>query len=121
MSSLVFVTLLVHCKSEDPIQIKINQKHKEIMSIHDEVMPKMKDIYSLKKQLKKVEDKDQVVDLLSALENADDAMMDWMAQYKKPKKDVINYESYLADQQKAVTKVREEMLSAISQAQTYLQ
>ena len=52
---LLFSFFLVQCKEPSPEQIKINERHKEIMVIHDEVMPKMKDIYTLKKGLKKAD------------------------------------------------------------------
>lgn len=122
-SSLFFVILISllcpQCKEDNPIQKEINSKHEEIMVIHDEVMPKMKDIYQLKKKLKKSLPNVQAEQLIVQLEQADELMMDWMAQYKKPKID-SDYETYLADQLKSVKVVKRDMLSSISNAQKHL-
>lgn len=117
---LTCVLLCTQCKEDSPIQREIDLKHDEIMLIHDEVMPKMKDIYRLKKELKKVKNKEVTNTHIRALDNADEAMMDWMANYKKPGAKDVGYLDYLANQLRLVKEVKIEMLEAISTAQNLL-
>lgn len=112
--------LLFSCKSGEKTPIDI--QHNEVMAIHDEVMPKMRDIYKLKKRLKKSPQKDLEVvqNSISQLEKADDAMMDWMADYKKPKGDDPNALNYLASEMNKIEIVKSTMLIAISNAENIL-
>lgn len=114
-----YLLLYSQCKEDSPIQREIDLKHEEIMVIHDEVMPKMKDIYKLKKILKKKKDDLVAAGLITSLEEADDAMMDWMAGYKKPHEKNEGYKQYLADQLISVHEVKDKMLNAINSAKTY--
>lgn len=95
-----------------------------VMAIHDEVMPKMRDIYKLRKGLKKkaklVPDDSQVNLILESLQSADDAMMDWMASYDAPSEGAKGAMEYLAREKAKIEKVRIEMLSAIENAQKIL-
>lgn len=112
---------LYQCKPPSPEQIEINEKHDEIMVIHDEVMPLMKDIYQLKKELKKAPEEEAVQNLIKSLEDADEAMMDWMAGYDKPSTSDNNYKAYLDQQMVDVKEMQEVMLSSIDNAKKYLQ
>lgn len=99
------------------------------MAIHDEVMPRMSDIHRLKKRLSKV-DTAQLTDMSPnilldhslKLEKADNAMMDWMANFKKPKKDMPEdiAIAYLYEEKKAITAVRDLMLESIKEAEALL-
>jgi len=58
------------------------------MAIHDKVMPEMGKIHSLKKQLKAIEvpqANEIILDHVKELNDADEAMMTWMADFKVPK------------------------------------
>ena len=101
MLLLVFViAAFTQCKPNSPEQEALDQKHKAIMAVHDDVMPKMKDIYKLRKELKGLESSQNVTFHLGQLEAADEAMMSWMHEYKKPKIGQENYQSYLNKQEK---------------------
>ncbi len=118
VASVLF--LCSSCKDSSPEGKEIQQLHEEVMVIHDDVMPKMRDIYKLRKALLKHDDQSEVEHLISALENADDAMMDWMADYKKPKASDPGYQQYLANEKVLIAGVRDQMLSAISDAEAFL-
>ena len=120
LMSLFLISVMGSCKEASPQQLEINTMHDEVMVIHDAVMPKMRDIYKLRKELKKEEENSTTTTLIKNLENADDAMMDWMAQYKKPGTSDENYQKYLNEQKASISVVRDEMLSAIQEAQEYL-
>jgi len=121
---LLFILIIIsilYCKPDTPEQKEIDKRHDEIMVIHDEVMPLMKDIYGLKKQLKKSSQSPDTQALILALEEADEVMMDWMANYDKPSSTDTGYKDYLEQQMKDVMNVKEKMLSSIKQANKYLQ
>jgi hypothetical protein len=97
------------------------------MEIHDEVMPKMDDIYKLKEDLKKQltnapnmvdEKKKEIEALILELDSASESMMVWMRNFN-PLPDSLGEEKarkYLEEQKKKVEKVKEDMLDAIEKA-----
>ena len=99
----------------------------EVMKVHDEVMPKMDDIYKLKQELKKqISDTPDLVDekrrtieaTILKLDSASEAMMVWMRNFN-PLPDSLGEEKareYLEDQQEKIEKVKDEMLDAINKA-----
>lgn len=104
---------------------EVQKLYDEVMVIHDEVMPEMGTIHKLKKQLKKIlNDPDITIDAedvknnIQALDVADDAMMDWMHQFKVPKdvSDQVKLD-YLKDQKKKMSKVNVDMKTIIKNAQ----
>lgn len=115
LSSILFA----QCKPNTPEQIYIDKQHKQIMVIHDEVMPKMKDIYQLKKKLKAQGDNPTALAHIKDLDEADELMMDWMAEYDKPDADT-DYKIYLRDQETAIQIVKMTMLNSIYEARQYL-
>jgi hypothetical protein len=99
----------------------------EVMDVHDEVMPKMDDIYKLKEKLKKqlaeaptmVEEKKKDLEkTILQLDSASEGMMVWMRNFN-PIPDSLGEEKarkYLEEQKIKVTKVKEDMLKAIEEA-----
>jgi hypothetical protein len=99
----------------------------EVMDVHDEVMPKMDDIYKLKEKLKKqlaeaptmVEEKKKDLEkTILQLDSASEGMMVWMRNFN-PIPDSLGEEKarkYLEEQKAKVTKVKEDMLKAIEEA-----
>lgn len=99
----------------------------QVMDIHDEVMPKMDDLYKLKGQLQEkianspdlvAEKKQQIESIILKLDGASKSMMDWMHEFD-PLPDTADEEdarAYLEDQMEKVKKVKEEMISAIEEA-----
>ena len=99
----------------------------EVMKVHDEVMPKMDDIYKLKQELKKqmadsstlaVEKRKTIEGTILRLDSASENMMVWMRNFN-PIPDSLGEEkarAYLEDQQEKIKKVKKEMLEAIDDA-----
>ncbi len=122
-SSLLLTCLLfIGCKSG--YSPEVQKLHDEVMEIHDEVMPEMGTIHKLKKQLKAKLKNGVSVDVqdlnknINALDYADDQMMEWMHQFKMPKSETEeNLIKYLDDQKVKISKVDQEMRSAIKNAQ----
>ena len=121
IASLFIVPILVIAcqfdKNQDP---EVSLLYDQVIEIHDEVMPKMRDIRQLKKKLKSISSAEQNKDVklaLQQLEDAHDAMMDWMAQFKMPK-NVEKSQSmdYLRGQMVSVNDMKAKMLDAIENA-----
>ncbi len=96
----------------------------KVMDLHDEVMPKMEDIYKIQSQIKeKIADspnmvkerKEALEQMALQLDAANKAMMDWMHQFQ-PLPDSADQEearAYLEAQMEKIKKVKEEMLLVI--------
>jgi hypothetical protein len=113
----------------------------EVMAIHDSIMPKMQDLFNLKKQLvariakadsangkgantlAKAE-KQEAEAIKSRLEQADESMMDWMRNYNADTLDLLDAEKaadYLAEQKRKIIDVRDRMTSVQRDAEKFLQ
>lgn len=102
----------------------------EVMKIHDDVMPKVKDIHRLKKQLEiqltatnEGVDKKEIQAVYDQLEAADNSMWDWMKNYRQPDKDTPQEEiiSYLKKEKVSISKVSKDMLSSIAAGEKLLE
>lgn len=108
---------------ENPNQALYDQ----VMNVHDEVMPKMEDIYKLKSQLQEMiantpdmvmDKKESVEKTILQLDSASNLMMDWMHQFDPlpDSSDTEEARAYLESQMEKIKKVKEEMEDAIEQA-----
>jgi ABC-type oligopeptide transport system substrate-binding subunit len=117
------ITLLVSATflltSCNPELAKSKVLEEEVMSIHDEVMPKMTDLQSAKKELEMAlangADSTSVFELLNQVDEADESMMVWMEEYEGPgeaasEEDKLNY---LNLELSRIKKVKENMLNAL--------
>jgi len=89
--------------------------YKEVMAIHDAVMPEMTTIHNLKKALKAAQDdsnKEMVLAHIIKLNEADEAMMSWMAAFKTPQ-DTATINAYLNDEKIKIQAVSDLMLNSI--------
>lgn len=114
---------------------KVNQVEnlkKEGMSIHDEVMPEMGTLINLKKQLKdkanRLDSADQPMTdslalLIQQLEEADEAMMQWMRNYQAPSEEMSQEEAmeYLQLKKKEILEVKKKISNSEASAQAVLQ
>jgi hypothetical protein len=116
-----------HGHHKDSEQSANQGLYDEVMKVHDEVMPKMDDIYKLKEQLKKQleatpalvdEKKTELQHTILELDSASEGMMVWMRNFN-PIPDSLGEEKarqYLEEQKVKVNKVKEDMLQAIEEA-----
>jgi hypothetical protein len=108
---------------EDPNRALYDQ----VMTIHDEVMPKMDDVYKLKKEMADkiaatpdmVEAKKKELEAMMAkLDSTNDAMMDWMHGFN-PLPDSVDQEKareYLENEMEKIRKVRDLTAESIEKA-----
>jgi hypothetical protein len=103
--------------------------YNEVMKIHDEVMPKMEDIYRKKEMLKNKiantpnmpESQKKAIDAtIVRLDSANNSMMDWMHKFS-PVPDSVGEEKareYLENEMLKIKKVRENILNALKEAES---
>jgi len=102
----------------------------QVMDIHDEVMPKSDEIYTLKKEIQDkiaapnlaTDKKKQLDQLIAELDSADHSMMDWMHKFK-PLPDSANQElarEYLENEMERIKKVREQINGSLQKAKDEL-
>jgi len=130
---LVLTTIISGCNQDKKLEEGL---FKEVMDVHDEVMPEMGTLRKLSKSIQ------QKIDSLSAdstsltpntqaemekaideLKKANESMMEWMHQFEQieegtPHGEVMNY---LLEQKKRIKKVREDMLKAKKKGEYYLE
>lgn len=120
--------LLFACESNDPNHKIQNELTDQVWVIHDEVMPKISEINRIQRQLRKLTKgqelapDDPVLDMLTRLEDADEGMMVWMKEFKKPsemrgEKSHDEIMTYLREEMSKVEKVKTDMLSSIKDGQ----
>ncbi len=93
----------------------------EVMVLHDDVMPETNNLYKLKKYAQEniatLPDTSvfvkKLMDVQLKSEKADEAMMEWMANFKIPEGDHQAKMEYLANEKISITKVRDLMLSTL--------
>ena len=115
---MTILMFLFSCQDKTPQELDL--MYNAVMEVHDEVMPKMRDINRGKKALRKIENSaldSLIADAIVALDDADEAMMAWMAQFKKPDpEDLPRAKAYYEEQMMAIQEVKDQMLSAIDNA-----
>ncbi|MCB0845689.1 MAG: hypothetical protein KDE26_20705 [Bacteroidetes bacterium] len=129
----VLIGLVVACQSETNKEPNAAQLAEEVMAIHDEVMPKMSQIFYLKDSLNKYmnhwdslgenpEKITQFKEAVRALEQGDKMMMNWMRGYKMPKEGDNSPETigYLQMEKEKVEKMRDTIHSALEKTQQLL-
>ena len=100
--------------------------YEEVMSVHDEVMPKMNDLHKAKTALKtRLEmpgigenEKQEITNKIARIDSASEGMMIWMRQFN-PIPDSVGEDkakAYLESELVKVKKVREDILKALETA-----
>lgn len=140
--SLSILFLLSSCKKENtsssteaPVPASGPQAlEAQVMAIHDEVMPKMRDITELSAKLRDIKSNvqedsngkivypDGLDQVSSALKLAEQGMWDWMKGFSDTKATLKEdqLEAFYKKELELVTKVKTDMLTAIENAQTWL-
>ena len=136
---LIFLSCGQNSNNSNSTEIKSNSKvdslYKLVVAKHDEVMPKTADISKLSNVLRrKLEiekdsvSKEKILDLIQGLQSGNDAMFDWMAEFKnlhlnkdfyeqKSEKELLNY---LNEEEIKIDRVAKLMLEGIGNAETYI-
>ncbi len=130
--SIFTAVLLFNCNSNSN---NLDKLESDVMAVHDEIMPKMGEIMSLKSKLAdklKATDststnysqvKAKIDSLNSLLTIADDGMMDWMEQYNADTLKVISAENganYLKAQKEKIDAVKSITLKNLADVNDFL-
>ena len=104
----------------------------QVMDIHDEVMPRMEDIYKMKMELMEkiantpgmVEEKRKELEaIISNLDSTNNAMMEWMHNFN-PVPDSVDQEKareYLETEMERIKKVRDRTIEALDRAKSTME
>ena len=94
----------------------------EVMKIHDDAMAELGNIrtavFELEELRKTSPDSIKIDEVVSQLENADDAMMDWMGNYVEPEDDKLK--DFLVDQKTKISIVADKMYTSLEASKKYL-
>ncbi len=129
------ITFSIGCNTEANKKKKEQKLAEEVIAIHDEVMPKMDQIFKLRKELKDLNnqfiannafmpglDTGKSKMLIVNLDSSDKLMMDWMHHYNGGQGLYSHEEvmSYLEDEKKKITHVKEFTDKSIEEARSFL-
>jgi hypothetical protein len=122
--TFIVLVLLMGCGNS------VEDLREKVISIHDEVMPEMSTIHRLSKDLataagdslRSEAQREKIKTQIQALDQADEAMMTWMAEYKAPSADVPKEEALdlLRQEKVKITSVRDKIINSISEAKSLL-
>lgn len=138
LSLLALSIILLSCGQDKD---KVVELEGQVLTIHDEVMPRMDDIMSLKAKLSKkivhldslqnegisgnalAEERMKAADLNQKLNESDKLMMDWMHTYKGDSAKKLKSEEavlYFENEKKKIEGVKQITLKSIEDAKTFL-
>jgi len=132
--STIFLSILLFAACTDKEKSARDQLFKQVMEVHDEIMPKMDDIMDYQKQLKeKMEALSSEAEVdsvaiskievaIADLDNSHDAMMGWMRQFNKDYEGMVHEDilKYLSGQKEKIKNVGEVTNAALKQAEELL-
>lgn len=121
---LLLPILLLACSPSN------QELYEQVMAVHDEVMPKMDELYKLKRELKQLQadstgsisdaQREDLEKAVLQIDSASEGMMVWMREFDPPKEIAeADLKKYLLEQMEKVKKVREDMLNAIKGANEF--
>ena len=126
------LSILCACSSENNPQLQRENLEQQVLAVHDTAMAKMGDIYKLRKNLRSLRDTLEAQAQTDStilhnlqlhirlLNQADEAMMAWMRQYKAPTEEQENEQAinYLQQELVKIEKVQTLMDSTIHAARS---
>ncbi len=130
---ILFLTFISACK-DSPQKSDTPSQMKEVMAIHDEVMPKMGDISklvaTLKSKVDTTESGKEYEKAMIDLQNAHKEMMDWMRGFgdRFNSDEILNDAAlspeklkWLEEEEQKIKKVKEDINSSIENAEKLLE
>ncbi len=122
--TIVFLTTAFACTTaEEKLSSALQEK---VLKLHDTLMPQTEQLISFKSSLysiSKGKDSVHIKQIIHALDQADQSMMEWMHQFSLDslsKLDVGEKLTYLQSQYSALTRLKTSTDSSLHAAKTYL-
>ena len=128
MNKIAIIAIALFCfgACADARQKIAEALDKEVMQVHDEVMPKMSKVLELRKRINQKLDscatqacKDSLQKISYMLTKADEDMMQWMRAFERPA-GLDSAETYYKSQMEAVQVVKKEVDEGITAAEQIL-
>lgn len=137
--ALMLAPVLYGCSGQD--QDKVKELESQVLTIHDEVMPQMDEIMTLKMKLSKkivrldslqnegitgntlAEERMKASDLNQKLNESDKLMMNWMNEYKGDSAKKLQPEQaiqYFENEKKKIDEVKQVTIKSINDAKSFL-
>jgi hypothetical protein len=140
LTVILFISFLFSCNHQPAaeeskgVPDEVEALKQEVMLVHDKIMPKIDTLMKLKRQLKErvsqidtmnsVNKKkvDAILSSVEQLEEADEAMMQWMRTYQDPDQKMGKAEAlqYLERKKKEILEVKAKMLAGQEAATSML-
>lgn len=136
--AVIIASTLFGCSNDKE---KVHELEGQVLTMHDEVMPKMDEIMSLKIRLSKkiveldslqnegitgnnlAEERTKAADLNQKLNESDKAMMSWMNEYRGDSAKKLNADAailYFENQKTKIEEVKLVTLKSINEAKSFL-
>lgn len=113
-------------QNEEGSTNRVDEARRRVEQLHDSIMVRMGEIHRLHKQLvysrdSLAVDSSRVATRLEALDNAEEAMMRWMREYRKPE-NASEQEllQFFKQEEEKIKEVGERMAEAIEQSKAFL-
>lgn len=122
MFTMYFMTIFTSCKNQSETKPNNPPLYDEVMYIHDKVMPETSHLFELKNELKSFENPQNqafILDKIKQLDDADEAMMAWMAAFKMPA-DTAATTTYLMQEKIKIQEVHDLIYKALADGQQVL-
>lgn len=122
--SLCLIILTLSCKNnQSPVEApEMDPIYDTVMQIHDAVMPETATLHRIRKSLKEMPtegDRTVILDQIKYIDEAEEAMMQWMAEFSVPE-DTSQQVSYLKAEKIKIQQVSDIMYDAIRKGQMVL-
>jgi len=125
---IISCVLLFGCQQKQEKAQPQQVLHDKVLDIHDEAMILMSPIYSKIKKIRYLKDSTALdIDpkaevLISDLVQSEEAMMDWMAEWKTPKLDSVSEHTmtYLRSEEKKIINIKAMMNQSILRADSFI-
>ncbi|GAA5222257.1 hypothetical protein [Membranihabitans marinus] len=137
LTTLALAFLVIACKNdgsssiEQELKEKIELYNDSVMVVHDRTMPQMSKIEDLRKQLTEqrkaligvdnFNEVKKVNNLLGELNKSENAMWDWMYNFKPDTLQNDEKVNYLREELRSVRKMENIVISGIAKAESYIQ
>lgn len=138
--AITLITILAACAGQD--KDKILELEGQVLTIHDEVMPQMEEIMTLKMKLSKkmvqldslqdegvtgnslAEERIKAADLNQRLNEADKLMMSWMNEFRGDSAKKLQSDQavlYFENEKKKIDEVKQVTIKSINDAKSFLE
>jgi hypothetical protein len=123
------VMLVMACQGND--KETESKLYEDVMTVHNECMPKMAELNRVKRHLKEYKDivpdessslKDSLINTILVLSKSEDNMNDWMEKFNYPNPNISHEEmlKYLTGQKDSIKKISDDIFMSLAIGKSFL-